>query len=219
MSRTEDQHYCLEKVREHDRARFLCTLFAPEAQRRRLLTGLALLAELRMAVRQAGEPMLGHIRLQWWQEALESVFTEHPQEQPVMRALHRLHAEQPLSRPDLLAVVEAHRDWLDAADTASEATALSVSGMPLLLSLLGATEAEREALLPLGAAWGKWEVNGHAGQRLSPVSLDKASRKKLRSLRLWETALQHRMRQKEAASDLPFQPVLALKLWLRSFCS
>ena len=62
-------------VRAHDRDRFQTALFAPASRREALFALYAFnyeIARVRDAVR---EPMLGHIRLQWWREAVETAFS------------------------------------------------------------------------------------------------------------------------------------------------
>ncbi len=67
--------YCGHEVRKHDRDRFLTSLFVPPRRAQALLAVYALnteLAHIRDAVSE--EETIGHIRLAWWQEAIEALY-------------------------------------------------------------------------------------------------------------------------------------------------
>jgi NADH dehydrogenase [ubiquinone] 1 alpha subcomplex assembly factor 6 len=81
-------------LRQHDRDRYLTTLFAP-ADRRDALIALYLfnfeVAKTREVVR---EPLLGRIRLQWWREAIDEIYRggpvrRHEIVQPLAEAIRR----------------------------------------------------------------------------------------------------------------------------------
>jgi len=65
-------------VRRHDHDRFLTTLFAPEARRGDLLALYAFNYEIAKTREVVSEPVLGQIRLQWWREALDAIYTGGP---------------------------------------------------------------------------------------------------------------------------------------------
>lgn len=80
MQQTDDP--CLALARSLDRSRYLAALFAPAEMRPALFALAAFdgeIARVRDAVR---EPMLGEIRLQWWQDGLaagaDAVASGHP---------------------------------------------------------------------------------------------------------------------------------------------
>ena len=64
--------YCADLVRRLDYDRFLMSLFVPQTERPALLAVCALNAELAQVRSLVSEEMIGHIRLAWWQEALEA---------------------------------------------------------------------------------------------------------------------------------------------------
>lgn len=64
---------CLEAVRTHDHDRFLTLLFAPPAKRPALIALYAFNIEIARIAELVTEPMMGHIRLQWWRETLEGI--------------------------------------------------------------------------------------------------------------------------------------------------
>lgn len=61
----------LNEVRLHDHDRFLTLLFAPIPQRLSLIALYAFNLEIARVAETVTEPMMGHIRLQWWRETLE----------------------------------------------------------------------------------------------------------------------------------------------------
>ena len=67
--------YCRDAVRRGDRDRYLAALFAPSDRRDDLLVLAAFNLEIARAREQVREPMLGLIRLQWWRETLDPIFS------------------------------------------------------------------------------------------------------------------------------------------------
>lgn len=61
-----------QEVRRYDPDRFLTALFAPDALREDLFTLYAFNAEVARIPSVVSEPVLGHMRLQWWRDALGS---------------------------------------------------------------------------------------------------------------------------------------------------
>jgi 15-cis-phytoene synthase len=62
--------YCEQVVREHDRDRFLATLFAPADKRGALFALYAFEIEVGRIPSLVSQPMAGEVRLQWWREVL-----------------------------------------------------------------------------------------------------------------------------------------------------
>jgi phytoene synthase len=79
--------YCAARVRQFDYDRFICTLFAPPEEREALAAVYAFnveVARIRESVRQ---PLLGHMRLQWWMDALDAIFAGRPPRHEIAVAL------------------------------------------------------------------------------------------------------------------------------------
>ena len=74
-------------VRQHDRDRYLASLFAPEAKRPYLLALYAFHAEIARIAGLVSEPQLAEIRLQWWLDTLEGLYAGEVQAHPVAKAL------------------------------------------------------------------------------------------------------------------------------------
>jgi NADH dehydrogenase [ubiquinone] 1 alpha subcomplex assembly factor 6 len=78
--------WLLAELRAKDYPRYAVCLFAPEAKRADLAALFLLNAELAQIHTQVTEPLLGQIRLQWWQDGLAALGT--PQQPP-----HRLFSQ------------------------------------------------------------------------------------------------------------------------------
>jgi NADH dehydrogenase [ubiquinone] 1 alpha subcomplex assembly factor 6 len=139
-------------VRRHDHDRFLTALFAPASAREGLLALYAFNYEVAKTREVVTEPALGHIRLQWWRDALAAAYDgaslrRHEVVEPLGRtirgrALSRAHFEA------LLAAREADlADEAPASLAALEAYAEASSARLTLLALetLGESKAAAEA--------------------------------------------------------------------------
>lgn len=106
---TDRSAECLALVRQHDRDRFLSTLFAPDDKRPHLLALYAFNVEV-LRIRDAvTEPHLGLIRLQWWRDTVESLYEGGTGAgHPVAEALGDAIREGHLPKPALLDLVTAH---------------------------------------------------------------------------------------------------------------
>lgn len=97
--------YCLDLVRQHDRDRFLSTLFAPDAERRHVIALYAFNAEIIRIRNIVSEPQIGLMRLQWWRDTIE---TETASGHPVAEELLAAASAAGLPRQALLDLVTAH---------------------------------------------------------------------------------------------------------------
>jgi len=70
---SESMRLCLDEVRMRDHDRFLTLLFAPPLKRPALIALYAFNLEIARVAETVSEPMMGHIRLQWWRETLEGL--------------------------------------------------------------------------------------------------------------------------------------------------
>ena len=108
-------------VRSQDYDRFLCIQLAPPARRPALYALTAFSIELARIAETVSEPLLGHVRLAWWREALEELAANAvPRNHPVVRALAALLGQVPTLLPLLLAMVEARAGDLDESLLAEE---------------------------------------------------------------------------------------------------
>ena len=98
-----------EIVRNHDRNRYLAALFMPEDKRSHVLALYAFNAEISRIAGQVSEPQLAEIRLQWWLEALDGIYTGEAQSHPVAAALAQAIKAGDLPRHALVNLAKAHQ--------------------------------------------------------------------------------------------------------------
>jgi len=100
-------NHCADLVREHDRDRYLATLFAPAASRDALFALYAFALEIGRVRDVAREPMPGEIRLQWWREVLEGQRDGEAAAHPLAAALVATVARYRLDAARLVAFIDA----------------------------------------------------------------------------------------------------------------
>ncbi len=99
---------CQDLVREHDRDRYLATLFAPIDKQSHLFALFAFNCEVMRVPHIVTEPQLGEIRLQWWIETLHSIAQGKSQQSPVAAALATTILKFGLPVEPLISLVNAH---------------------------------------------------------------------------------------------------------------
>ena len=128
-------------------------MFAPESRREDLFALIALNVELSRIPDSVSEPMLGEIRLQWWDDAIRALFEEGREEgHEVIDALAQPIRDGRLDKDRLMNLIDARRlilsdasmgdaETLDEliAQTAGALTALQVGALD------GDDEAQRVA--------------------------------------------------------------------------
>jgi phytoene synthase len=102
---------CLEMVHRQDRARYLTTLYAPSAARPGLWALHAFDLELARISETVSEPMIGDIKLAWWQEAVDDVYAGISRKHDVAQALSLLVTAVPQNL--LVTMIEGRSTDLD----------------------------------------------------------------------------------------------------------
>jgi len=152
--------YCAELVRRDDSDRYVTALFAPIARRADLLALYAFNAEVARSREAVSEPMLGHIRLQWWRDVIDECYGGEPRHHQVVEPLAAAIRRHDLPRTLFDRLLEART--MDFSDTPPEtlgrlvayADATSGDLTRLALYVLGITnEATHEAGGLVGTAW------------------------------------------------------------------
>ncbi len=148
--------YCAELVRRVDRDRYLAALFAPAAQRRRILAVYALNAELAGIAGAVREPLLGEIRLQWWREGLRG-----RRDHPVLEALAESTTAHSLNPAMLERTIDARKRDLSTVPARDmrevESYAEGTSGVVAVLaaeSIGGHDPVTESVAMHVGTAWG-----------------------------------------------------------------
>ncbi len=127
--------YCAQQVRQYDPDRFLCAQFAPPAEREALIALCAFSLELALIREHVREPLLGHMRLRWWSDALDAIAAGQPPQHPVADALAAAMRSFVIDRQLLKRMIEGRAIDFDEAQPASldrlldyaEATSASLS--------------------------------------------------------------------------------------------
>lgn len=152
-----------DQLRRQDRDRFVTTLLAPASRRQALIALYVVNLELARIQDLVHEPMLGEIRLQWWQDGLAALTagrTTQSASHPALAVLAAPLSEQHLALPLFEGLVEARQDELraiapaDAAEMTARADRTGGTLAELALELLGAaTPSARQAARHVGTAW------------------------------------------------------------------
>lgn len=153
--------YCAEQVRRFDNDRFICSLFAPAEEREALAAVYAYNLEVARIREIAREPLLGHMRLQWWRDAVGAIYAGQPPRHQVAVAVAEAVSRFGLSREPFERILDARLTDLDDAAPRSldalidYADATSATLAALSLEILGEAEGEapRLAARDVGIAW------------------------------------------------------------------
>jgi phytoene synthase len=104
-----DTDHCHALVRRHDKDRYLASLFAPDETRSHLWALYAFNYETARIRDMVSAPAAGELRLQWWANAIESLYEAQFADHPVVRALGRAVEHGDLPKPALVNMIEARR--------------------------------------------------------------------------------------------------------------
>lgn len=144
-----------------DPARFEAAMFAPPDRREDLFALIALNVELSRIPETVSEPILGEIRLQWWDDALGALFDERRKEgHEVIAALAKPVAEGRLPKNRLIDLVDARRltlsdqplDKVEALDRLISQTGGALAASQI--AALGGDQAAQDAAADAGWAEG-----------------------------------------------------------------
>jgi phytoene synthase len=94
-------------VRQRDRDRYWCALFAPASRRADLLALYAFNAELARIPALVSEPMAGQIRLKWWRDVVEFSAPDRKTGNPAADALGAAIARHNLPKARLIEMIDA----------------------------------------------------------------------------------------------------------------
>ena len=150
---------CQAIVRNADFDRYLSALFVPERLRGEIFALYAFNHEVAKIAETVSEPMLGRIRLQWWRETIEEIYSGMPRRHDVAIALYNAIEAADLPR-------ELFEDFFDAREldlesepfanlvemeTYAEATAGGI--MRLAARVLGAGDTLDRLAIDIGIAY------------------------------------------------------------------
>jgi NADH dehydrogenase [ubiquinone] 1 alpha subcomplex assembly factor 6 len=122
MNTAHAQDDLVAQVRGGDYDRFLAIQLAPSATRGALYAMVAFHIEIARIAELVSEPLVGHIRLAWWREALEEIAAgKAPRNHPVVLALAEVYARHAGVFTYLHEMLEARAADLDTSLMAEEA--------------------------------------------------------------------------------------------------
>uniref|UniRef100_A0A7N0ZXT2 NADH dehydrogenase (Ubiquinone) complex I, assembly factor 6 n=1 Tax=Kalanchoe fedtschenkoi TaxID=63787 RepID=A0A7N0ZXT2_KALFE len=99
--------YCVQQVRNYDYHHYLCLLELPPKMRKAAFALRALNVETARAMDVASDPKIGLMRLLWWQDAIDKIFSNKLIEHPAAQALSSVISETKISKAWLKRSVEA----------------------------------------------------------------------------------------------------------------
>jgi phytoene synthase len=154
----ENYQHCESLVREHDRDRWLASLFAPADRRPHLHALYAFDRELSLVPHRVHEALAGEMRLQWWRDALAGEARGDAAAHPVAAALIDTVARCRLSTAPLDALIDARAHELyeepfatiEACAAYGEQTASAI--IALAARILDRDAAVAEVAVPAGIA-------------------------------------------------------------------
>ena len=162
------------RVKELDEDRWLASRYAPVDQREKLIALYALFLELERAI-GASEPLLGRIRIQWWREVVDQIYSDEPvREHDLALVLESVLVDRSDVRPTLDAMLDAFDDVVDKTENPDFPPRLETGAkLALAASLLIDPEAaaHSEVIEDCGRAY----VSSHTSSACASARLDIAA--------------------------------------------
>lgn len=104
-----DIDHCMATVRDYDMDRYLSVLFAPREIRANLFALYAFNLEIAGARKLVSEPLVGELRLQWWQDTIDALYHGETPDHPVARLLRFAIDEAELREAPFSEMIETRR--------------------------------------------------------------------------------------------------------------
>uniref|UniRef100_A0A8D8T0J1 NADH dehydrogenase (Ubiquinone) complex I, assembly factor 6 n=1 Tax=Cacopsylla melanoneura TaxID=428564 RepID=A0A8D8T0J1_9HEMI len=104
-----DIQYCIQLVKKFDYENFLCTLLLPKAHQSPSFVLRAFNIEVAKVQDSVSEVNIGHVRLQFWENAVDNLYTDNVPVHPVVQALNKV---EKLSKRNLRRLVTARLNLL-----------------------------------------------------------------------------------------------------------
>jgi len=154
---------CAQEVRRHDWDRYLFTLFAPADVREDLFTILAFNTEIARIPDMVSEPLLGQIRLQWWQDSINKIYagsSDGIQGHYIFEHIPRVILGRGLSKSLFDQLFEARASEFSRSPPKNEQALLdyvfgtSAALNILLLETIGEKNGFEDKAAEVGIAWG-----------------------------------------------------------------
>nr|CAD1831174.1 unnamed protein product [Ananas comosus var. bracteatus] len=195
--------YCVQQVRSYDYHHYLCLLHLPPAVRRAAFALRALNVETARAMDVASDPKIGLMRLLWWQEAIDKIYSRKLIEHPVAQALSSVVSDHKISKHWLRRSLDARindanrDDWWDRIYGRRPRGLTYWESKRAPVPYIPADVAEKHGLLIRSGSGS--EVRMESGEDLSDVVFEVAS-----------AAGAHLQKARELAGTVPAEAVPAL---------
>ncbi|WCL52844.1 squalene/phytoene synthase family protein [Gimibacter soli] len=174
---------CRTLVESHDHDRYVMALFAPSGLQPQLFALLACNHEIAKTRESVSDPMIGEIRLQWWQEAIEGLIVGEGREHPVVTGLATVKDLSAIA-PLLFSLIEARRSDLDEIGLADflalQAYTAAVGGkLNEAVAIVLGTKADSEGARAARAAGDAWAMVGLLRAMIFEIQTAKAASSRL----------------------------------------
>ncbi|KAK9845392.1 hypothetical protein WJX81_005412 [Elliptochloris bilobata] len=116
--------YCVNQVRTYDYENFVWLIQLPKETRAAIMALRAFNIETALVADSVKEAALAQIRMQWWRDAVDSIYGPKPQPHPVIQTLKQVVGDQPATRYRLQRIVTARE-----ADVCDRQPPASVAGL------------------------------------------------------------------------------------------
>src|SRR5690242_6843443 len=107
--------YCQALVRKNDYDRYISALFAPESLRSYLFALYAFNYEIARIAETVRNPMAGQLRLQWWRDAVDDIYSGAPGRTEVLKGLADSIRVHQLPKPLFEAIIDAREQDFETA--------------------------------------------------------------------------------------------------------
>ena len=152
--------YCASEVKAYDPDRYLTALFAPKGYREAIFSLYAFNSDIARTRELVSEPILGQIRLKWWDETISSIYEGETINHPVVMELAKAIKKFELVSKPFYDLIKARSFDLNDSPLENidelEAYALNTSGVlsRLAMNVLGYSKgAPIKAANLIGTAW------------------------------------------------------------------
>lgn len=109
-----DKNYIIEQIKRSDYEQYIISLFIDEDIRYDLLVIILLQNELFNVYKSVKEPILGLVRLQWWQEAIEKIYNQQDYtNNPLLKSLNITIAKYDIPFSYFDKLITAHKLYFD----------------------------------------------------------------------------------------------------------
>jgi len=212
----EALNFCVDLVRQQDRERYTCNMFAPTDARAALFALHAFNLETAKVRTSTADQNIGRMRIAWWRQTLSQALEGNPPDHPVAQALAQAHARHGLTARFLEQLLDAREADLGVLQPETREDVLMycerTAGALLLLAVecvqaSPPSDKAELAAVHVGTALGLATLlrgaSVHAQQRCTYIPVDVAERHGVRIKQVLE--LKPSAELADAAAELAYE--------------